>query len=60
MWTCTECRLSVMFSAADPELDERGFFFICKGCGHRNPLRRVGPTERGEDDPLCLAQVVDA
>ncbi len=30
MWTCTECRLSVMFSAADPELDERGFLTNCK------------------------------
>ncbi|AQV99447.1 hypothetical protein BJN34_36855 (plasmid) [Cupriavidus necator] len=60
MWTCTKCRLSVMFNVADPQLDERGFFFTCLGCGHTNPLARVGPTHSGDDEPLYLAQVVDA
>jgi hypothetical protein len=30
-----------MFLAAEPEIDDEGIFFLCLGCGHRNPLINV-------------------
>lgn len=54
MWTCKRCKTPVTFEKADPEVDEHGIFFLCKACGLRNILVRVGP--RGDDDPLDLAQ----
>jgi len=59
MWTCKQCGLLVMFTAAEPAIDERGLHFLCVGCGARNALVRVDPRHRGEDDSLYLAQAED-
>jgi len=43
-----------MFSAAQPEVDEEGCYFLCPSCGHRNALINAGGG--GSDDTLELAQ----
>lgn len=53
MWKCRACGLEMMFRAVTPEVDERGFFFLCLGCGHRNRLVNVGCGE------IALAQAGD-
>lgn len=52
MWKCRNCGLDIMFSAAPPEIDQDGIFFLCVSCRHRNVLINVG----GEDDTIALAQ----
>lgn len=54
MWKCVSCGLFVMFRAADPEIDENGFYFLCIGCGQRNQLINVGEGEFTE-----LAQPIE-
>ena len=45
-----------MFSrAVQPEIDERGFYFLCVGCGFRNLLVNIG-----NPDELALVQSDDA
>ena len=55
MWKCVSCGLLVMFRAADPEIDENGFYFLCIGCGHRNKLINMGEGEFTE-----LAQPIES
>lgn len=57
MWRCRNCGLEVLFSAVEPEIDEVGCFFRCRGCDHRNKLINVGPY--GDEDPITLAQTDD-
>ncbi|MDR2333707.1 MAG: hypothetical protein LBE61_09505 [Burkholderiaceae bacterium] len=54
MWKCVSCGLLVMFKAANPEIDEKGFYFECPGCGQRNELINVGKGEFTE-----LAQPIE-
>lgn len=44
-----------MFSAATPEVDNDGCYFICLGCGHRNALVNVSKSP----DETALAQPDD-
>lgn len=55
MWTCKSCGLLVMFSAVEPQMDVEGIFFLCPGCGHRNPLENVDPSGEG----IALGQPQD-
>lgn len=52
MWKCTRCGLELMFRAVTPEIDQDGCYFLCVGCGHRNPLVNIG----GPDDNIALVQ----
>lgn len=52
MWTCKNCGLEIMFRAVSPEIDEKGCFFLCPGCAHRNALINVA----GKDENIALAQ----
>lgn len=56
MWKCRGCGLEVLFRAAEPELDEAGCYFLCPGCGHRNPLVNVATPG---DDAIALGQPND-
>ncbi len=38
MWTCFSCRHELPYTAAKPEGDCRGNFFVCPICGRRNIL----------------------
>lgn len=53
MWKCKACGLLVMFQAAEPEVDEKGIYFLCPGCGVRNELVNVA---RPGDESLALGQ----
>jgi len=48
MWTCRHCGLEVLFSAAQPDVDEDGCYFLCPGCGGRNTL--INMAKDGDDD----------
>lgn len=52
MWKCKACGLLMLFRAVEPEIDEDGCYFLCIGCGHRNPLVNVA----GEKGEIALAQ----
>jgi hypothetical protein len=54
MWTCRNCNAAFSFDEVEPQTDERGFFFICRGCDYRNKLVNI------ERDPAAGIQLVQS
>ena len=47
MWTCRNCNARFAFDEVESQIDEDGFFFICRGCDYRNKLVNIGPDATG-------------
>ncbi|AUT70749.1 hypothetical protein C2L64_20450 [Paraburkholderia hospita] len=47
MWTCRNCNARFSFNQVEAQIDESGFFFICRDCDYRNNLVNMGPDAAG-------------
>jgi hypothetical protein len=47
MWTCRNCNAEFDSGQVEPEVDERGFFFLCLACDYRNELVEIGRDANG-------------
>ena len=47
MWTCRNCNARFAFDEVEPQIDEEGFFFICRDCDYRNKLVDMGRDAAG-------------
>lgn len=55
MWKCIDCGLAIQAEAVKPQVDSDGGYFICPGCGGRNPLVNIGGL--GQEDPIVWEQL---
>jgi DNA-directed RNA polymerase subunit RPC12/RpoP len=53
MVECKRCFTQFEFKYVEPETDDKGSYFLCPVCRHRNNLTNVG----GKYGPLTLVQL---